>query len=108
MKKVFASLVVILLITILCVAGLFAYGSYQDIAQKKTDVQNLEKQVQDKKKQKQDNEKNKQSQETENENTNTVVQQPQQPIVNEPTPQEPEQVQPEEEKPFQGGDYGTD
>lgn len=62
MKKVFASLGVILLVVILCVAVVFAYGSYKDLELKKEEAK-----LEDKKNKKIDKNKN-----TENENQNQV------------------------------------
>ncbi|MDU2136813.1 MAG: hypothetical protein E7E60_05970, partial [Staphylococcus warneri] len=62
MKKVFASLGVILLVVILGVAVVFAYGSYKDLELKKEEAK-----LEDKKNKKIDKNKN-----TENENQNQV------------------------------------
>ncbi|UXR76420.1 MULTISPECIES: hypothetical protein [unclassified Staphylococcus] len=122
MKKIFIGLVVVLLITTLGVTALFAYSTYQEVAQKKSDIQKLEKQVSDHKKKIQ-NEGKVIEKEVE---TNIVVQQP---SVTKPTKKakdepieetENEDVEEDimeedinleeetEEEEIQGGDYGTD
>lgn len=121
MKKIFIGLVVVLLITTLGVTALFAYSTYQEVSQKKSDIQKLEKQVSDHKKKIQ-NEGKVIEKEVE---TNIVVQQPSvtkptkkatdEPIeetenedVEEDIMEEDINLEEETEEEIQGGDYGTD